>query len=254
MVNINMNLYKKIINKLFKKDRIKFYCSLPEVKEKYPIIPASTYKFKWIKESVNAFKNSVARNGAYEQTTGIVKCPAVLPVMKRGYLVQSWFDLTIRPLEDGRFECHIPTGIISYLNDRKFNKKLITWFSEDQPAHVIPMYGDQVKSLLKITLPWSITIPKGWELMFIPLPYPDLTDFTAVTGLLEEGEFYNLNAIIKVNHSNKQFTIPAGTPLFQLIPINVSTDEVEILDYNEAIKELEIKNQFDSNNTFIIKK
>jgi hypothetical protein len=249
-----MNLYKKIINRLFKKDKIKFHCELPEVKEKYPIIPASSYKFKWVKESAMAFKEVIAKKGSYEQVTGVVKCPGVFPIMKKGYIVQTWFDVTIRPLNDGRFECHIPLGILSYLKERNFDKKLISWFSSDEPSHAIPLSIDQIQSLIKITLPWTISIPKGWELLFIPIPYPDLTPFTAVHGILEASEFYHLNAIIKINQRYEEFTIPAGTPLLQLIPIKSDTVEVEILDYDESVKQLEIKNHFASNNTFVIKK
>jgi hypothetical protein len=42
--------------------------------------------------------------------------------------------------------------------------------------------------------------------------------------------------------------------LFQLIPVKAGAAEVEILDYDESIKQLEIKNQFAANNTFVIKK
>ena len=239
---------------IFKKDKIKFYCELPEIKETYPIIPASSYKFNWVRESAIAFKEMASKKGAYEQITGIVKCPGVFPIMKHGYIVQSWFDLTIRPLGDGRFECHIPQGIFSYLKDRNFDKRLISWFSGDEPAHAVPLSSEQVQSLIKITLPWSVSIPKGWQLMFIPIPYPDITEFTAVHGLLESGEFYNINAIIKINQCNKEFTIPAGTPLFQIIPTKLNLKEIEILDYDASIKELEIKNKFLSNNTFLVKK
>ena len=239
---------------IFKKDKIKFYCELPEVKEQYPIIPAREYKFNWITEAARAFKEVAAKKSAYQQITGIVKCPGVLPIMKQGYILRSWFDLTIRPFGDGRFEFHLPQGIFSYLKEKNYDKKLISWFSPDDPAHAIPLSDDQLQSLIKITLPWVVSIPKGWQLMFIPIPYPDMTEFTAVHGVLEAGEFYNINAIIKINQINKEFTIPAGTPLFQLVPIKLNTDQIEILDYTDSIKQLELKNNFLSNNTFIVKK
>lgn len=239
---------------LFKKDKIKFYCELPEVLEQYPIISSKEYKFNWVTESAKAFKDVAAKKAAYEQITGVIKCPGVLPIMKQGYIVRSWFDLTIRPLGDGRFEFHIPQGIFSYLKEKNYNKQLISWFSADEPAHSIPLSSDQLQSLIKITLPWAVSIPKGWQLMFIPIPYPDITDFTAVHGILEVGEFYNINAIIKINQINKEFTIPAGTALFQVVPIKANNDQIEILDYNESIKKLELKNKFLSNNKFIVKK
>lgn len=174
--------------------------------------------------------------------------------MQQGYIVRSWFDLTIKPLGDGLFECHIPQGIFSYLKERNFDKRLISWFSADDPAHSIPLAANQVQSLIKITLPWSVSIPNGWELIAIPIPYPDMTEFTAVHGTLKAGEFYNINAIIKINQVDKEFTIFAGTPLFQLIPIKTSLAQIEILDYTESTKQLELKHKFSANNTFVIRK
>jgi hypothetical protein len=238
----------------FKKNKIKFYCELPEVKEQYPIIPASEYKFNWVKQSAKAFKDIVFQKSAYEQVTGVVKCPGVIPIMKKGFIVRAWFDLTVRPLGANQFECHMPQGIFSYLKERNFNKQLISWFSSDEPAHSIPLSANQAQVLLKITLPWSVSVPKGWELMAVPIPYPDITDFTAVHGVLEEGEFYNINAIIKINQTNREFTIFAGTPLFQFIPIKSCSPKIEINDYTDRIKQTELKHKFISNNTFVIKK
>ena len=116
------------------------------------------------------------------------------------------------------------------------------------------MSANQVQSLIKISLPWSVSIPQGWKLMAIPVPYPDMTEFTAVHGILEAGELYDINAIIKVNQLDKEFTIFAGTPLFQFIPIKTDLPQIEILDYTETIKQVALKHKFESNNTFIIHK
>lgn len=237
-----------------KKNKIRFYCELSEVKERYPITPAKTQQFNWFRKSAKCFKSIINEKAAYEQVTGIIKCPGVQPVMKKGYIVQSWFDLTVRPLEDNRFEFFIPQGLYSYLKEKKYDKRLVSWFSNDDPAHTVPLHDDQLHSLIKITLPWTVSIPKGWSLMFIPIPYPDMVEFTAVHGILEAGDYYQINAIIKINQTRKEFTIPAGTPLFQLIPIKDVSDNVEILDFTDSIKQLEIKNKFAANNTFVVNK
>jgi hypothetical protein len=108
--------------------------------------------------------------------------------------------------------------------------------------------------LIKINLPWSVSIPAGWNLLIMPIPYSDNTDFTAVHGMLEPGDFYNLNAIIKCNSNNKQFTIPAGTPLMQIIPIKDNSPIVEFADYDERTQQKEINNKYISNHQFVIKK
>ena len=235
-------------------NKIKFYCELSEVKERYPIVSAKSQQFDWFRKSAQCFKTIKKEKAAYEQITGIIKCPGVQPIMKKGYVMQSWFDLTIKPLEDNRFEFFIPQGLYSYLKEKNYDKRLISWFSGDDSAHAIPLQDEQLSSLIKITLPWAVTIPKGWSLMLMPIPYPDMVEFTAVHGILEAGEYYQINAIIKINQIKKEFTIPAGTPLFQLIPIKDVSDDVEILDYSDSIKQLETKNKFTANNTFVVNK
>lgn len=237
----------------FKKDKLKFYCELPEIKQRYPIIQARQYKFNWFKKSSQAFKEVAKERSSYEQISGVVKCPGISPVMQQGYIVQSWFDLTIKVHENG-FEFFIPQGLFSYLKERNFNKTLISGFSSEDPAHAIPMPEIYSNSLVKITLPWSVSIPKGWKLMFMPIPYPDSVDFMSVHGILESGDLYNINAIIKCNTNyNREFTIPAGTPLLQLIPIKTVNAEIEILDYNADIQQKEISNKYLANHQFIVK-
>lgn len=239
----------------FKKNTIKFYCELPEVKEKYPIFPAKVHKFDWFRQSAKCFKDIIKQKSTHEQLTGVVKCPGVSPIMNKGYIVQSWFDLTIKPLvHPDKFEFFIPQGLFSYLKEKNYNKRLISWFSSEDPAHAIPLAEDQLQSLIKITLPWAVSIPVGWQLLFMPIPYPDNNQFIAVHGVLEPGEYYQINAIIKINQFTDEFTIPAGTPLFQIIPVKTDLPTVEILDYSESIKELELKHKFESNNTFVVKK
>ena len=237
----------------FKKKKIKFYCELPEVKEKYPIIEAKKYNFEWFKKSAQHFKETVREKANYEQITGIARCPGVIPVMNEGFIFRSWFDLTIKPGDyQIRFEFFLPQGLMSYLKDKNYDKRLISWFSGEENSHKINVPAHQMKSLIKITLPWVVSIPKGWKLLFMPIPYPDTTDFESVHGILEEGDFYQINAIIKIN-SDKEFKIAAGTPLFQILPIEESKSNIEILDYNREIKQKEINSKYLANHQFVVK-
>ena len=52
----------------FKKNKIKFYCELPEVKEKYHIITAGEYKFKCIRESANNWDCKMSRSHTNNET------------------------------------------------------------------------------------------------------------------------------------------------------------------------------------------
>lgn len=237
----------------FKKEKIRFFCELDEVKERYPIVPAQKVKFNWFKQSSKNFKQIADERGSYEQISGVVKCPGIRPVMQKGFIVQSWFDLTIKFHEDG-FEYFVPQGIMSYLEEQKFTKSLVNGFNNAEPAHSTPIHQSQFQGLLKITTPWSVSIPKGWELLIQPIPYPDDVNFSAVHGILESGDFYHLNAIIRCNQFNKEFTIPAGTPLFQVIPIKTCSVDVTFENYTRETRQKENLQKFDAHHQFIIKK
>jgi hypothetical protein len=89
--------------------------------------------------------------------------------------------------------------------------------------------------------------------MFIPIPYPDEPEFTAVHGLLTAGDYYPVNAIINVHRRPGELHISAGTPLLQLIPIKDEDVAVDILDITDEVKNLELQNDYLSNHTFIVK-
>jgi hypothetical protein len=91
------------------------------------------------------------------------------------------------------------------------------------------------------------------RLLFMPIPYPDQPDFSAVHGILEPGEFYDVNAILQIHRRPGQLHIPAGTPLCQLIPINDQELEVDIELQNDQNRQLEIANRFKTGHTFITK-
>jgi hypothetical protein len=240
-----MNLFRK---------KIKFYCSLPEVKERYPIISARSQKFQWLRNSAVAYKRMVDERSTQEQISGTVKCGGIASIMQHGYVVRSWFDITIKPLDDSKnFECYIPEGIYAYLNEKNYNKKLVTWFSNDNPSHGIPLAPTDLQSLIKINTPWTVSIPKGWNLLFMPIPYSDNPEFSATHGVLETGNKYDISVIIKIHTTNKELFIPAGTPLCQFIPFQTDAVPIEFFDITEEMKKLNTQYQYDRNHSFIIK-
>ena len=223
----------------FKKS-IKFYCSLPEIKEKYPIIPARNFHPNWAKQSAHAYKALVKNTSQFSRTTGTIKCPGIKDICSKGYILTSWFDISIlttsNPIE---FQYAVPQGLPEYLKTRNFNKDLIKWFSGDVPQVSIPLPESSLQTLLKISTPWVVSIPKGWSLMIMPIPYPDEPEFTCTHGLLESGNFYEINPIVSIHKRPGEILIKAGTPLCQLVPMKTDTIDVEILDYDSSIEKKE---------------
>lgn len=230
----------------FFKKKIKFHCKLSEVLETYPILSSKTIKWQWLKESSIAYKKMLEQRGRQESIAGTVKCPGMINIMQKGWVLTSWFDLTIYTDENetDRFRYSIPSEIESYLADKEWNKGLVSWFSESEPALKIPTSQNDLHTLIKISTPWTVEIPKGKALLMMPIPYPDNPEFSAVHGILEEGDFYDINAIIKIHKRPGELFIPAGTPLCQMIVIDQKDEKIDQLIQSQKNRIEELKTRF----------
>jgi hypothetical protein len=203
----------------FKKKQPIFYCSLPEILENYPLEPAKSVRPKWVADSARAYKQEVEELGTQTTVKGTARCPGIFKLMHRGWILKSWFDITITPEHNtGRFRLHVPEGFEPYLKQRGYTKKLISWFSGDLVSRAIPLKVGSLDTTIKISTPWTVSVPKGQTLLMLPIPYGDRQDFSCAPGVLEAGEFYDINPIICI-HTDQEVFIPAGTPLMQLMSI-----------------------------------
>jgi hypothetical protein len=239
-----------------KKPKVTFHCKLPEVLEQYPIVPAKSVKFNWLRQSAVDFKNMAEQKGKYESVAGTVKCSGLQNIMQRGWILSSWFDLTIRTSqEDGdRFDYAIPTSIDLYLNETKWKYKLVSWFSDSEAALRVPMPQNSLQSLIKIGTPWTVSVPKGQALLMMPLPYPDQPEFSAVHGIIEPGDFYDINAIIAIHRRPGELFIPAGTPLCQMMVIDLEDPAVEQQVQSPQNRKDELKTIYRNAHRFITRK
>jgi hypothetical protein len=238
-----MNLFKK---------KLQFYCKLPEVKEKYPIIKATSYKPQWFKNSSIAYKDEVKHNGIYQHVSGTIKCNGIRNILSQGYILKSWFDLTIRTGDsDTEFQFIIPPEILKYLEERNFNKPLISWFSAEDKHVTVPIQSNSLQTLIKLVTPWSVSIPSGWSLMFLPIPYPDDPEFSTTHGILTGGDVFEINPILAWHKRPGDHFIPAGTPLCQMIPIKDQSLDIELLNYDQKMIETELRWQFNIGHKFI---
>jgi len=199
---------------------ISFQCALPTVKEQFPIIKSKNYRFQWAKDAAQAYKEAVVSSNA---VTGVAKCPGIIDMCSAGYILNSWFDISILTSNDPiTFQYRIPPVDNCQLD-------LLKWFSNDVPQVRTPLPTNSLQTLLKITTPWSVNLPEDWSLLILPIPYPDEPDFECTAGILKGAGTYEINPIIKCHRRPGTLNIPAGTPLCQLIPIKNELPLVEII-------------------------
>lgn len=236
---------------MFKK-KIKFHCLLPEVMEKYPIIKASECKPQWIKDSAMAYKNDLKSTAKTNHVNGTVKCVGIQSILRRGFILRTWHDLTIKTTNDpNKFEYFIPPAITAYLQERNYHNQLISWFAGDDPRIRVPVPEGSLKTLIKLVMPWSVEIPSGWSLLIQPIPYPDDVSFTATSGILSKGDFFEINPILIWHKLNSEVLIKAGTPVCQMIPVRDQEIEFENLPYDEKTKKNAMMWRFNVTHRFV---
>jgi len=157
---------------LFKESKIKFYCQLDQVVENYPVLDQSVKKFTWRNRLAQLLRGQKNTNTVY-------KCPGIYNLLNNGYILPNWFDFSIKPCNDEyKFEYSIPMQLQNYLQNKKFSKEPIGWFSGDDIAYSVPVPHGSMKTLIKINTPWCVELPKDLDLLITSIPYNDNTFFS----------------------------------------------------------------------------
>jgi len=192
-----------------KNSLIEFRC----LEEDWDVIPKP---FPARKHMPSWYKSLESKLGSGFDKSTIKRCPPFLDAMVVGWIIPLAANVHIKSNED----C---SGIEW---DCKFNKPIIETHAPEQ------LSGDKhpqfPKPPLKFINHWSIKVPEGWSVLFVPpLNRPD-ERFTCITGLVDcdhYEEFINFPGFW--NKPNFDGILPAGTPLIQAIPIKRDSFNIE---------------------------
>jgi len=184
-----------------KKDFIEFRCH----EEDWDVIPKP---FDSRKLLPNWYKSLTPKLDSGFQKSTIKRCAPFLDAMVVGWIIPLAADVHIKSNEN--------SSLIHW--ESNFNKPIIeTHSSEQLNGDKHPQYP---RPPLKFMNYWSIKIPKGWSVLFVPpLNRPD-DNFFCISGLVDcdnYEEFINFPGFwTKPNYDG---ILKAGTPLVQAIPI-----------------------------------
>lgn len=245
---MNLTFIKKIKSK-FTKPKLIFYSEYPEITDVYPIYPAKDYKRKWVKNCATAFQKYRKVTDGRATTLTATKCPGIRSVMEAGYIVQTWHDFTVETNADG-FKIFYPSALDQTLEKFKFANVKINTFD----THVGPMKiptGRNHHHIFKIFVPYHFDIPEGYELLIMPVQYDDDPKFTACMGKAE-GFQVDLNIHVFWHEKEGRVTIPAGTPLCQLVPVKKETVDFELRTVDDDTRRKASKMILEKTNKFIL--
>ncbi|MEM6476280.1 MAG: hypothetical protein AAF687_08955 [Pseudomonadota bacterium] len=137
-------------------------------------------------------------------------CLPVTDTFSLGYVIPLPYDIRFGPMEG-------PVNLgIQWAETCQFQP--IEQHHPGQLGAPNPPFGQVMP--LKFVNPWRIKVPDGYSVLFQPvMNRPDLP-FYCFSGLVDCDRFATMiNFPFIWNGGNSDFTLPAGTPMIQLIPI-----------------------------------
>jgi hypothetical protein len=208
---------------------IKFKCFIPEVIKETPIVKSKPSMFKWFNRAVEDFKKN-------SKNLHTAKCPGIISVLNQGWIQCAYQDLTITTngdLNSFKWETtfdQIKTKYGDIISD------YVSFHQSDQLEKFKKFEKNTLTTIIKIQSPWYVTIPDGYSLLSMPVPYNDDSRFTAATGLLKGSNFLNIQ--LYWHRINSKEKIEKGTPLcyYLLMKNEIFTEEISEINDEDAFK------------------
>jgi hypothetical protein len=186
---------------------INFKCRIPEVAEKYPIKKASLDNFEWYKKALEDLKKTP------KEQMHTARCPGIISINNMGWYLINYQDFEINTFGDDR-----KFSWKSEIDQKKIlGYEYIYYHTFHQLKKFKDFRKDTLHTLIKIQTPWFVTVPKGYSLLCLPVPYSDDIRFTASTGVLKGCNDINAQLFWHVKKGRE--VVKKGTLLAQYILI-----------------------------------
>ena len=206
-----------------KTPEIQFISLMPGIEETMPVIPVGEHKYNWIKKAAQHAKQ---HNSLHE--TSVLKCPAIFQFKNKGFILRAPYDilLTIESDLDYSWTTSYDTTIFLQGTQPEVNQIAQTQgaITHHETSALYDFMSswpkDTMKRILKLNLPWTLRIPKGYDVLMTDPFYKDDDRFTVCTGMFESDMGIGLLTVpVKWHATQGEYLIKAGTAIAQLIPI-----------------------------------
>lgn len=171
--------------------------------------PAKAYVPQWYK-NIKANNEMSFNENNQLANLNIKNCMPFLDGLSHGYIQSTWHDIYIKKNDDGKIDY---IGANAHLFPQLISKR-----NEYTPIDSNDLYE---KDEFTWSVQWTPKLPKGWSILITsPLNHFDLP-FTTTSGIIDADEFFHISSGALPFYLKKGFEglIPAGTPMYQMIPI-----------------------------------
>jgi len=184
--------------------------------------PSKNYVPQWYKNVKTTTKVGFNEHGEMNQTN-VKNCVPFLDSLTHGYIQSTWCDIYINN-KDGKIDFFLSTG--NDLPNIMMRRSMATEIKADE-------YYENDEFVWFVH--WIPKVPKGWSILVVPpLNHFDLP-FTTTSGIIDSDEFFHMPSGNMPFYLKKGFSglIPAGTPMYQIIPIKREDWSSEKINFDE---------------------
>jgi len=191
--------------------------------------PASSYIPEWYKcvpkFEDNKFKVNVLPDGSTIANATMKSCIPFLDSFTTGYIQETWCDILIEKVDHEHISYkYSGSPEIITIREKLSSKNII-----DDNFYQIEFVWQQ---------PWTPRLPSGWSMLYThPLNRNDLP-FESLSGIIDNDVFYSERKGNYPFFIKKDFEglIPAGTPMFQMIPFKRENWETKLNQHKDEHK------------------
>lgn len=218
---------------------IKFIPSLEGLKQYNPILPAKDVLPDWWKRiNINQDVDLVNNNPI---STGTVKrCPGVMDVLHRGWVIRAWCDIYVNVIDKNTMEFE--------LSDARFAGQI---HSNAQLINLLPSSKkDYYHFALKLVNPWFIETSPGYSVLYMDPFYHFNEFFDSAYGVQDTDIFHTSNVFLFLKKQGK-FVIEKDTPLCIILPFKNEAIYGEMQEYDaKTVNTMRSKGDFISYSKF----
>jgi hypothetical protein len=197
----------KKLAKGLKKPHIRFKCHTGGYYTSQPVVLARSILPYWLKKQIQA------------KEVKFVRCPGMHDLAQQGYLIVAHADIHIKANRQVTLvDVH---GIPDSLKPQPMGYDVVDGLA--------PIRGNVAKKVTKIPLPWCIFTAPGYSAHVLPaVKHSPFLDKLFVYGGEVDYEGFHVVNFIFTAMEECEFTIPAGTPLLQVIPFKREDFHAEV--------------------------
>ncbi|MEK9767547.1 MAG: hypothetical protein VW683_01390 [Betaproteobacteria bacterium] len=195
---------------------VEFVTTSDYVRETYPIEEAR----KSLPQAFSNIPNRDLRKDA-KQTRTAKRCPGLFQYTTLGFIQRLWVDVVFESsTHDDKISVWYPTTT-DQMKAWGIHQKPVGFMQADSFGNFMPFQTNPNvnNTVVKFQSPWHFRLHPDYALMVQPIFYDFNPNFTAVPGIIDQNYADILNVQCLWHPTEHTTFLPAGTPLFHIIPI-----------------------------------